>query len=516
MSKYTTEVRYICEHYAGLDESVGYNSTLQTIEAARSHIFESDYPIFNEGYRSVLETKILRHFYTREIAAESVGLWKMWLNTRMNEIMPYYNQRYESEFIRFNPLYDTDLATSRDDKFGSQRVDINSNDIINGGNDIINTHNDKNITNSGSDVGTLGGSDVSYLGGSDVNTLGGRDIDTLSGQDVDTLGGRDTDTLSGQDVDTLSGRDVDTLSGQDVDTLSGSDSDRLSGNDATVQTGSITNASSGHDITKYDDRDSSDDDRTTENWKNSNTTDWHFASDTPQSTIASIGDNNYATSFTKDTHIQTNSIDGSGDLISPNDNYEKVHDKIEHNNHNTTDLQHGKSDTETFNSKTDTTNYGKVDTTTYGKVDTTAYGKTDTMAYGKVDTTAYGKVDTTAYGKTDTMAYGKVDTTDYGKTDTTAYGKTDTTDYGKTDTQVYGKITDSAFDEQQATSYGKTTHGEENNNRGFHSTDEWLEHIVGKRNNKSYSQMLNEFRTTFLNIDMEVINELNDLFFNLW
>lgn len=420
MSKYTTEVRYICEHYAGLDESVGYNSTLETIEAARNHIFEPDYPIFNEEYRSVLETKILRHFYTREIAAESVGLWKMWLNTRLHEIMPYYNQRYESEFIRFNPLYDTDLATSRDDKFGSQRVDVNSNDIVNGGNDIVNTHNDKNVTNSGSDVDTLGGADVTSLGGSDVSTLGGRDVDTLSGRDT------------------------------------------------VVQTGSITNANSGKDTTKYDDRDSSDDDRTTETWKNSNTTDWHYASDTPQSTIRSINDDNYATSFTKDVHTQTNTIDGSGDLNAPNDNYEKTHDKVEHNNHNTTELTHGKTETETYNSKTDTTNYGKVDTT------------------------------------------------DYGKTDTQVYGKTDTTDYGKTDTQVYGKITDSAFDEQQATSYGKTTHGEENNNRGFHSTDEWLEHIVGKRNNKSYSQMLNEFRTTFLNIDMEIINELNDLFFNLW
>ena len=436
MSKYTTELRYICEKYAGLDESVGYNSTRATIEAARSHIFEDDYPIFDEGYRSVLETKILRHFYTREIAAESVGLWKMWLNTRMNEIMPYYNQRYESEFIRFNPLYDTDLATSRDDKFGSQRVDVNSNDIVNGGNDIVNTHNDKNVANSGSDVGTLGG--------------------------------RDIDTLSGRDVDTLSGRDVDTLSGRDVDTLSGTDS--------VVQTGSISDAKTGYDNTAYDDRDSSDDDRTVENWKNSNTTDWHYASDTPQSTISQISDSNYATSFTKDTHIQTNTLDGSGDLNAPNDNYEKTHDKVEHNNHNDTRVTFNDTTTETFNSKTDATTYGKVDT----------------------------------------MAYGKVDTTDYGKVDTMAYGKVDTTDYGKTDTQVYGKITDTEFDEQQATTYGKTTHGEVNNNRGFHSTDEWLEHIVGKRNNKSYSQMLNEFRTTFLNIDMEVINELNDLFFNLW
>ena len=111
MSKYTTEVRFICETAAGLTESVGYNNIDEVLDGARDSVFDFDFPIFDESYRAVLENKILKHYYTREIGAETIGLWKMWLNTRMNEIMPYYNKMYESELIKFNPLYDVDLTT---------------------------------------------------------------------------------------------------------------------------------------------------------------------------------------------------------------------------------------------------------------------------------------------------------------------------------------------------------------------------------------------------------------------
>lgn len=106
MSKYTTEVRFICETYAGLKESGNYPVT-QVVEAAAPLIFEN-FPIFDEAYRLPLEVKILRHFYTREICAETVGLWKLWLNNKMWEIMPYFNKLYKSELLDFNPLFDTD------------------------------------------------------------------------------------------------------------------------------------------------------------------------------------------------------------------------------------------------------------------------------------------------------------------------------------------------------------------------------------------------------------------------
>lgn len=111
MSMYTTELRYICESYAGLTESAGYNNIENVIKKALPKIFDFDFPIFDEDYRTVIETKIIKHYYTREISEETVGLWKLRLNTKMNEIMPYYNQLYKAWSVDFNPLYDTDIST---------------------------------------------------------------------------------------------------------------------------------------------------------------------------------------------------------------------------------------------------------------------------------------------------------------------------------------------------------------------------------------------------------------------
>ena len=112
MSKYTTEIRFICENAAGENASVGYSSVDRIISAAIPKVFDFNFPIFDEAYRNVLCGKILKHYYTREIGEETVGLWKLRLNTRMNEIMPYYNKLYRSETYEFNPMYDVDYTRS--------------------------------------------------------------------------------------------------------------------------------------------------------------------------------------------------------------------------------------------------------------------------------------------------------------------------------------------------------------------------------------------------------------------
>ena len=111
MSKYTTEVRYICEINSGLKESAGDSSVNKILESSAPKVFDFDFPIFDEDYRLPLEIKILKHFYTREIGFETVGLWKLWMDKRLNEIMPYYNQLYLSTLKEFNPFYDVDLTT---------------------------------------------------------------------------------------------------------------------------------------------------------------------------------------------------------------------------------------------------------------------------------------------------------------------------------------------------------------------------------------------------------------------
>lgn len=108
MSKYTTQVRFICEQMAGLDESTGFNDVSEVIDAAIPKIFDFDWPIYDETHRQELERKFLMHYYTREIGFETYGLWKLKLNTKLNEIMPYFNELYASVQYLSNPMDDVD------------------------------------------------------------------------------------------------------------------------------------------------------------------------------------------------------------------------------------------------------------------------------------------------------------------------------------------------------------------------------------------------------------------------
>lgn len=133
MSKYTTQVRFICESECGLTESEGFNSVDTIIEKAAPKVFNFDFPVFDIKYRLPLEKKILSHYYTREIGEETYGLWKLRLSTRLREIMPYYNKLYESELYKFNPFYDIDLTT-RHEKINvghnTEKEDVHGNTFI--------------------------------------------------------------------------------------------------------------------------------------------------------------------------------------------------------------------------------------------------------------------------------------------------------------------------------------------------------------------------------------------------
>lgn len=160
MSRYTTEVRYICEISAGLDESVGYMNIEQVIKNCLPKVFDFDFPIFDEKYRGVLETKILRHYYTREIAHETVGLWKLKLCTKLNEIMPFYNQLYKSELLAFNPLFDVDLTRERKVDSTGTRDTSTKTDIEVDTNSDGNRHADVTLKNDTTSTDTGSSSDT--------------------------------------------------------------------------------------------------------------------------------------------------------------------------------------------------------------------------------------------------------------------------------------------------------------------------------------------------------------------
>ena len=206
MSKYTTEVRYICENYASLNQSKGYNDIETILDNSWDKVFDFPFPMFSEEYREDLCKKILRHYYTREICEETVGLWKLRLNSRMNEIMPYYNKLYNSELISIQPLINTRLNVTKSN--------------TKGGTDTINT------SGTTSETSSLGGTTIRTGGYTDTNT----GTDTLAKTGTISSGksktgtealakvGTEDETKWGKITKTKQGEVSDTRTGQGVTT----------------------------------------------------------------------------------------------------------------------------------------------------------------------------------------------------------------------------------------------------------------------------------------------------------
>lgn len=111
MSQFTTQLRWPVEQMCK-------DLKLSNTEASWPQIYErlglADYPIFDESHRTVLNNKIIRHYYMREIGLETVELFRWFMRAKMHEIMPYYNQLYNSELIKFDPLSTSDMKKEWD------------------------------------------------------------------------------------------------------------------------------------------------------------------------------------------------------------------------------------------------------------------------------------------------------------------------------------------------------------------------------------------------------------------
>lgn len=121
MSKYTTQLRWPVEQIEESATSV-LSKGQQFHNETYAKLKLDDYPIFDEAYRPTLNDKIIRHFYFREIGQETMAQFTWYLRTRMFEIMPYYNQLYESTLIEFEPLTDTDMRYT--DNWGIGRTGV--------------------------------------------------------------------------------------------------------------------------------------------------------------------------------------------------------------------------------------------------------------------------------------------------------------------------------------------------------------------------------------------------------
>jgi len=70
------------------------------------------YPIYDENYRPHLNGLIIDHYWNREIGMETIDMFQLVMRRKMNEIMPYYNQMYQSAQIEYEALSTIDLQTA--------------------------------------------------------------------------------------------------------------------------------------------------------------------------------------------------------------------------------------------------------------------------------------------------------------------------------------------------------------------------------------------------------------------
>lgn len=121
MSHYTTQLIEVIKSFT-FDER--FKPFPERIEEARTKIFDFDYPIWNEEHKKQLETKILFHYLNYEIGLETYPLWKLYLQNKMNEIMPYYVDKYNAIYPFADKLYvNRDIHESHNETGTSDTAD---------------------------------------------------------------------------------------------------------------------------------------------------------------------------------------------------------------------------------------------------------------------------------------------------------------------------------------------------------------------------------------------------------
>ena len=389
MSKYTTQLRYICEAKAGLTEST--SDFTAVINASYDKIIHPDTPLFDPAYAPVLYKKIIKHYYFDEIAHETVGQFIMRINIKLDEILPYYNMLYKSAALDFNPFYDVDYTVE------GNREDNNTDNR---------TRTDDLQSQRTDDLETLRTDNLQMERTDDLETLRTDNLQTERTDDLETLR---TDNLQTERTDDLETLRTDNLQSQRTDNLQSQRTDNLANH---------------AESTSYD-----------------------LFSDTPEGSLSGVDQENYLSTAKK----VTSEADGT-------------------------------------NTGTQTT----ADTGTQVTADTGTQ---------KTENSGTQTVENTGTQKTENSGTQTVENTGTQKTENSGTQTVENTGTQKTENSGTQTVANT---------------GTQTNNAIIHNINEYAEHVFGKRGSTSYSKMLQEFRDTFINIDMLIINELKNMFMGVY
>lgn len=124
MSKYTITIKDIVNDYSIMSENRDLDSKL---DVARGYLFDFNYPVIDATTKQRIEIAILKHYYMREIAFESIGIFKIKLNDRLNLIMPRYNALYNKQDLNLSP-YINSYLNETGNTTNENNTDINNED----------------------------------------------------------------------------------------------------------------------------------------------------------------------------------------------------------------------------------------------------------------------------------------------------------------------------------------------------------------------------------------------------
>lgn len=474
MSKYTTEVRFLCESLTGHTESTGLSEVDNILTEASPIIFSFQFPIFDEAYRLPLERKILRHYYTREISEETYGLWKLRLQDRMETIMPYYNKLYESALLSFNPFYDVDLTTNH---AGNQSgvVDTNERENRERDNEI-----ERKANEHVDEVGNKVGNNTENKTGTNQRTSEGNE--TENAVKNTSFNGVENNKL--ETTNDHTGTIKDDNLGEHV----------IVNNDASVE-----NANGN----KQEDKDSNYESVNTANGNStksvnatgtSNNTQWDLYSDTPQGGIDGMEIPNGSAPSALNNHMYLTTarkvMDNGG--TTSNSNEGDITSNVG------TDNGSGKENTNETTSQHVDNITNRVENGSTSESNVKTYNEKNEIKNGGSKENVNTGVEVTDSGRGNTMKEEGSD-----KQDTSGI-------YSEVNVNNIGRNNDENIKDNE------NVNADRIGTRVSTTTDEYLQRVSGKSGGMSYSAMLLEYRETFINIDEMIIEELSDLFFGLW
>lgn len=169
--------------YAIMNSIANYDAEEKTkirnlAKATHENIFDFDYPLSSKVNKEDFECQILNHFIMRRIGQETFTAFQLFLENKLNEILPYYNTLFDS-LIDYNLFNDGEVITRNRTDNGTST--LNSTNEIKTKfaeypmNQLTDIDDGKYVTNQTTNNGTNGSNGTSSNITSETETRSGLD-----------------------------------------------------------------------------------------------------------------------------------------------------------------------------------------------------------------------------------------------------------------------------------------------------------------------------------------------------